>query len=109
MAGKAPDAALRLLGLAARAGAVLPGTERVREAVRGGEARFVLVAGDISENTRDKLIPLLASRGTPHVQAYDRERLGEAIGRGSLSAVAVVDASFARRLRELVAADRDSE
>ncbi len=105
----APDAVLRLLGLAARAGAVAPGTERVREAVRSGEARFVLVAGDISENTRDKLIPLLVSREIPHVQAYDRDRLGEAIGRGAMSAVAIVDASFARRLRELVAEVRDSE
>lgn len=97
-------AALRLLGLAARAGAILPGTERVREAARSGEARFVVVAGDASANTCDKLIPLLESRGVPHVSAYDRARLGDAVGRAPLGAVAVMDASFATRLRQLLGA-----
>ncbi len=96
-------AVLRLLGLAARAGAILPGTERVREAVRSGGARFVLVAGDASGNTRDKLIPLLQSRGVPHALAYDRARLGGAVGRAPLGAVAVMDASFATRVRQLLA------
>lgn len=103
----APEAALRLLGLAARAGRVLPGTERVREAVRGGEARFVLIAGDISANTREKLLPLLESRGTPHMIGYDRDRLGAAVGRAPLSAVAVTDASLAARLRELLTESKE--
>ncbi len=98
-----PEAALRLLGLAARAGAVFPGTERVREAVRAGVARLVIVAGDASENTRAKLIPLLQAREVPHVLAYDRTRLGEAIGRAPLGAVGVGDASLAGRLAELLA------
>lgn len=96
-------AALRLLGLAARAGAILPGTERVREAARSGEARYVVVAADASDNTRDKLLPMLEARGVPHVLAYDRFSLGDAVGRGPLGAVAVADVSFAERLRELLA------
>ncbi len=104
MAAPEPGAAaLRLLGLAARAGAILPGTERVREAARAGEARLVLVAGDASGNTCDKLIPMLQARGVPHVRAYDRARLGEAVGRGPLGAVAVMDASLAGRLQQLLA------
>lgn len=104
--GAPPDAttaALRLLGLAARAGAVLPGTERVREAARAGDARLVVVAGDASGNTRDKLIPLLEARRVPYALACDRTRLGAAVGRGPLGAVAVLDASFATRLKELLA------
>jgi hypothetical protein len=38
----APDRSLALLGMATRAGAVVPGTERVREAARSGSLRFVL-------------------------------------------------------------------
>lgn len=101
--GAPPDAVLRLLGLAARAGAILPGTERVREAARSGDARLVIVAGDASGNTRDKLIPLLLARGVPHALAYDRALLGEAVGRAPLGAVAVLDASFAARLEQLLA------
>ncbi|HEY8485522.1 MAG TPA: ribosomal L7Ae/L30e/S12e/Gadd45 family protein [Longimicrobiales bacterium] len=100
-----PEAALRLLGLAARAGAVLAGTERVRLAARAGKSRFVVVAADASENSREKLLPLLRAKGIPHVVAFDRVRLGAAVGRSALSAVGVVDPSFAARLEELLGGD----
>ena len=40
---------MQLLGLARRAGAVAPGTEAVRQAIRGGHARLVLFAADASQ------------------------------------------------------------
>ena len=99
---RATEAALRLLGLAARAGAVLSGTERVREAARAGTLRFVVVAGDISANTRDKLIPLLEARGLAYREVGTRAELGEAVGRPPSSALGIVDAGFARRVAELL-------
>ena len=97
-----PDAALRLLGLAARAGALLPGTERVREAVRAGDVILAIVAADASDNSLDKLVPLLEKRGVAHVVRYDRAQLGDAVGKAPLSAVGLTDASFAARLQELM-------
>lgn len=97
----AGDARLRLLGLSARAGAVVPGTERVREAVRAGAAHLVIVAADASDNSRDKLEPLLGARGVPWIVAYDRAALGAAVGRAPLSAIGVTDRRLAERLREL--------
>jgi ribosomal protein L7Ae-like RNA K-turn-binding protein len=99
----APDAALRLLGIAARAGAVVTGTERVRVAARGGGLRLVLVAGDASDNSREKLMPLLGSREIPSIVAYDRDALGAALGRAGLSAVGITDPKLADRLRMLIA------
>jgi ribosomal protein L7Ae-like RNA K-turn-binding protein len=95
------EAFLRVLGLAARAGAIVPGTERVREAVRAGKALFVVVAADVSENSGDKLVPLLTSRGVRHVVRYDRLELGAAVGKSPLAAIAVTDPSLAGRLAEL--------
>lgn len=92
-----------MLGMATRAGAVLPGTERVRLAARSGELRFAVIAADASENSRNKLLPLLAATGIPHVIRYDRSELGAATGRGPLSAVGVVDATLADRLQVLMA------
>ena len=69
----------------------------------------VVVAGDASGNTRDKLIPLLEARRVPYALACDRARLGEAVGRAPLGAVAVVDPSLAARIRELLAAIEDPE
>ena len=99
---EAPESALRLLGLAARAGAIVPGTERVREAARGGRLHFAWVAADAAANAMDKLIPLLVARGVPHAVVGNRVELGAAVGRAPLSAIGVMDASFAKRLRDMI-------
>lgn len=105
---KTPDAALRMLGLAERAGLVIPGTGRVREAVRAGRVRLVLLASDASRNSRDKLEPLLRAVGLPYRVMADRARLGAAVGRAPLSAVGITDAAMARRIDGLVRAHADA-
>ena len=92
---------LRLLGLAARAGAVVPGSERVREAARAGELRFAIVAADASGHRRDRLVPLLGGLAVPHIVAFDRARIGHAVGRAPLGAVGITEVAFAERLSVL--------
>jgi len=92
-----------MLGLAARAGAVVPGTDRVREAVRNGGVQFVLVAEDASDNSRDKLLPLLQARHVEHAVLLDRTVLGGALGKAPLSAVGITEEKLARRVKELIA------
>jgi ribosomal protein L7Ae-like RNA K-turn-binding protein len=91
-----PD--LRLLGLAARAGALIFGTDQVRRAVRAGRVRLAIVASDISENTTDKLRSLRDAPGVTVVMGPDRGALGALVGRGPLSVVGVMDATFASRM-----------
>jgi ribosomal protein L7Ae-like RNA K-turn-binding protein len=90
-----------MLGLAERAGAVIPGTGRVREAARAGRVRLVLLASDASRNSRDKLEPLLRAAGLPFATVADRARLGVAVGKAPLSAVGITDAALARRIGQL--------
>ncbi|NJD11038.1 MAG: 50S ribosomal protein L7ae [Gemmatimonadetes bacterium] len=95
--------ALNLLGLAARAGSVLPGTERVREAARTGNLALALLARDASDNSRGKLLPLLQARRIPFLIAIERVRLGGAVGRSPLRAVGITDPALARQLEQLLA------
>ena len=97
-----PDALLNMLGLAARAGAVITGTERVREAARSGSLHYVLVASDASDNSRDKLLPLLDARRIAYAVVYDRAALGGAVGRAPLSALGITETKLARRVKELL-------
>jgi len=94
--------ALNLLGLAARAGSVLPGTERVREAAREGRLALALLARDASDNSRGKLLPLLQARRIPFVIAFGRAELGGAVGRSPLGAVGITDPDLARQVALLV-------
>jgi ribosomal protein L7Ae-like RNA K-turn-binding protein len=93
-----------MLGLAERAGMVIPGTARVREAVREGRVRLVLLASDASRNSRDKLEPLLQAVGQPFGVIADRATLGAAVGRAPLSAVGITDRRMANRIGELARA-----
>lgn len=75
----------------------------MREAARSGTLRFAIVAEDTSDNSLDKLLPLLEKRGVPHVVAFSRDVLGAAVGKSSLSAVGITDANFAEQLRNSLA------
>jgi ribosomal protein L7Ae-like RNA K-turn-binding protein len=89
---------MQLVGLARRAGAVAPGVEAVREAVREGEARLVLLADDASPAQLDKVGRTLAGRPVPTARLGDRAMLGTAVGLGPISALAVTEASLAGRV-----------
>ena len=90
--------ALRLLGLARRAGAVAPGTESVRRAIRDGEALLILMARDASSVQLKKIGTTRDDGSIPRVTLGDRNTLGAAVGMSPLSAIAVTQASFADRL-----------
>ncbi len=80
----------------------MPGTGRVQVAVRAGEARLVLIARDLTDTGRDKLVPLVEGREVPHVIRFTRAELGAAVGRSALAAVAVTERGFADRLKALL-------
>ena len=72
--------ALRLLGLARRAGAIAMGTDAVRRAIREGEARLILYATDASSVQLDKIRTTLHDRTIPQAVLGDRDTLGAAVG-----------------------------
>ena len=98
MKGKGRPEVFRLLGLARRAGAVAPGTDATRRAIRRGEARLVLMAGDASGVQLDKIRKELSNRPIPQVILGDRATLGAAIGKAPVTVVAVTVESLAARL-----------
>jgi ribosomal protein L7Ae-like RNA K-turn-binding protein len=95
---------LDLLGMAARAGRIVSGTDAVRKGVREGKVAMVLLAADASPTQHDKLRPLLEARAVHHVMLLSREQLGSAIGRTPVAAVGLTDAGFSRQARALIAA-----
>lgn len=93
---------LSLLGLARRAGAVAAGTDATRAAVARGVAHCVVLAGDASEAQKEKVLNLLRHRKIPQHGVASGDALGAALGKGTLTAVAVTDAHFAHRLGRIL-------
>jgi len=88
-----------LLGLARRAGAVVPGTDAVRDAIRSGSARLVLFAEDASPAQLAKVRRTLRGHPVPTGSVGDRVGLGAAVGLAPLSALALTNASFAEQVQ----------
>ena len=93
------------MGLAARAGAVVPGTGKVVAGVRRGTVRFAVVAEDLTATGRAKLVPLMEREGVAYVERYTRAELGRAVGKSPLAAVGVADAGFGDRLAALLGSE----
>lgn len=82
---------LGLLGLGLKAGQVVVGTTGVRAALQRGELALVVVAGDRSPRTDEKVGRLARARGVTLVVGPPATRLGQPLGRDSVQAVGVRD------------------
>ena len=96
---------VRLLGLAAKAGKLIFGTDMVCEDLRSKKRILLVVeSGDSSENTHKKIGDKCAYYSVKHIRlSTDTETLGAALGkRGGIAAVGVADASFAAGIGSLI-------
>ncbi len=84
-----------------------PGTEAARRAVREGDARLILMAGDASGVQLDKIRNLLKNRAVPWETLGDRATLGAAVGRGPVSAVAITAPSLADAIQRMLAGGQE--
>ena len=91
---------LRLVGLGVRSRNAVVGVERVREAVKKGKVQLAIVAVDASQNSLDKVVPLLEARRVRIVHAPSASELGRAVGRDQTTAVGIVDRELARGIRD---------
>ena len=104
-----PDA-LGLLGLMRRAGKLAAGEEGVRQAVRAGKAKLVLLASDASANAQKRAEGFAAQAKVPLVElAADKAALCCAAGVAGGAMFAVCDAGFAAALLKKLQAETDAE
>ncbi len=84
------------LSLARRAGKALPGTPLACEAVRKGEAVFVLVSETASENSKKRVVNCAKAYNTKVLYTkLTPEELGAAIGKSALACVGITDKNLA--------------
>lgn len=93
----------RLLGLGLRARTVIVGVNQARVAVQKDEVVLAIVSDDASENSRDKILPMLKARGVEVLGGVTAAELGDAVGKDATTVVAVMDAALARGMREAIA------
>lgn len=103
------DRILRLIGLGIRGRGAVVGVERVKESARTGKLAFAVVASDASQNSLDKLLPLLRARRINFIEVPSAAALGAAAGRDQTVAVGVLDRELAKGIRALTGSVRAPE
>ena len=95
------DSALSLLGLALRGGHLAVGEEPVREACKTRRATLVLTAADAAQNSADRARRWAEESGVPWRQVpWDKETLGNALGRKLCAVAALTDQGLTAALAE---------
>ncbi len=90
--------ALRLLGLATRAGKIAFGTESVIETIENKKAKIVLVAEDAADRTK-RNITRISKENNVNVRIYGTiEILSKCIGKENKAVICVKDINFAKEI-----------
>ena len=88
--------ALNYMALARKAGRIELGEEPVGSAARAQHARLIVVASDASDHTWRRAKSFVAGTGQQCVRVpFDKDALGQAIGRSSLAIAAFTDPALA--------------
>ena len=93
---------MRLLGLGVRSRGVIVGVKQVREAARSNKVQLAIVATDASENSGEKIAPLLNARRVRFIEVPSAVELGAAVGREQTTVVGIVDRQLAAGVRQIV-------
>ncbi len=104
---KAENGVYALLGLAQRAGKLTAGTDAVIAARARGDAKLVLLAADLSENSLKRLSKACRQPAGKNIAVWrfgTKERLGQAAGRRPCGVWALGDSNFAEGLAAKLAA-----
>ncbi|MBQ2687846.1 MAG: ribosomal L7Ae/L30e/S12e/Gadd45 family protein [Clostridia bacterium] len=94
------DRLLNFLGLCRRAGKMKIGCDTVIESVELGNSRLVLLARDISENTKKKILSAVKD-GEYEILTYSKDELSFALGK-TCAVLSLEDDGFAKKTRQLI-------
>ena len=92
----------RLLGLGVRSRGAVVGVSQVREAAKRNKVLYAVVATDASQNSLEKIVPLLNARRVRFIEVPSATELGAAVGRDQTAVVGIVDRQLAAGVREIV-------
>lgn len=91
-----------MIGIAEKAGKVVSGEFSTEKAVKSGKACLVILASDVSGNTRKHFSDMCAYRDIPIFIYGNRQELGHAIGKEMRVNLAITDRGLADSIRKRI-------
>jgi len=103
------NAFLTLLGFAQKAGKLVAGEDTVHIALKKKKVKLLIVAGDASDNTKDRANQWKASFGVELLDVLDKDTLSQAIGKSNRALIGVIDQGFATQMLKLYSSLKTSD
>lgn len=92
------DNALRMVGIATKAGRTASGEFMTENAIKSGKAALVILASDASDNTKKKFKNMCEFYDVP-IRIYStKDELGHAMGKEFRASMAVTDEGLAQTI-----------
>ncbi len=91
-----------MLGLAAKAGKIIFGSEMSAEAARHKKAYLVVLATDASDRTKKLIRNKTTSFDVPLAEYGNIEHLAKILGKARVSCIAVSDEGFAKAMLKIL-------
>lgn len=92
--------AYSMIGLANKAGKLVSGEDAVRNSIRSGKAKLVILAEDASGNTKKRFSNSAAFYNIALVTWGLKEELGSCIGKSERSVIGITDDNFSKSIKE---------
>jgi len=87
-----------MIALATKAGKTRAGAYAVKQAVRQKKAKLVVIANDVSDNTKKSFINSCTYYQVDYTFFSDMQMMGKCIGKEFCAVIAIMDTSFANML-----------
>mgnify|MGYP002416160072 FL=1 len=96
------DPLYRMLGLCMKAGRLLSGSEQVSEGLRKGTGKLLIIAEDSSPRTKEEYTNAAEKWKIPYRVFGEKDKLGQALGKGVRTAALRVDTGFGKAIAEKI-------
>lgn len=94
-----------MLGLASKAGKLVSGEEVVRNSIRQGKVKLLIISEDASDNTKKRFINTADFYKVTTYFWGSKEQLGSSIGKSDRSVVGITDDNFTKSVASLLNAE----
>ena len=105
----APDKALSLMGFAARARKIQTGYNTARTLMEKGRGRLLIIAEDLSENTKDKMISYAGQYEVPYEVYGMADELSHITGNSGKGIFIITDKQFAETIAKAINDNKKKE
>ena len=97
------ERAFGMIGLAARAGKVVSGSDAVKGAIRSGNVELLIITRDISRNSLDKILKNMTNDKEIACFSFaTSDELGDTLGKPNRTVAAITDKSFAEGISAIL-------